>query len=53
MILERIFLFEELVRIVNDLFRMFVNIRTSADWQEELEKIRAWVHDRQIMYEVK
>jgi recombination associated protein RdgC len=44
MILERVFLFEELVRIINDLFRMFVNIRTSSAWQEELTKIRAWVH---------
>ncbi len=43
MILERIFLFEELIRIVNDLFRMFLEIRVSDAWQEEVEKLRQWV----------
>ena len=44
MILERIYLFEELVKIVNDLFRMFLEVRVSPGWQEELVKVRAWVH---------
>lgn len=44
MILERIFLFEELVRIVNDLFRLFLQARTSNDWPSELKTIRNWVH---------
>jgi len=44
MILERIFLFEELVKIINDLFRMFLEMRLSAEWPEELAKIRTWVH---------
>ncbi len=43
MILERIFLFEELIRIVNDLFRMFLEIRVGDEWQQELLKIRQWV----------
>ena len=43
-ILERIALFEHLTRLVDDLFRMFVNIRASNLWNEELIKIRAWVH---------
>ena len=43
MILERVFLFEELVRIVNDLFRMFLRVRISAEWSAELQSIRAWV----------
>ena len=43
MILERIFLFEELLRIVNDLFRMFLEIRISSEWPEELQKVRSWV----------
>lgn len=44
MILERIFLFEELVRIVNELFRLFLEVRTGAGWREELARIRAWIH---------
>ncbi len=43
MILERIFLFEELLRIVNDLFRLFLEIRVSDAWREELVKIRQWI----------
>ncbi len=44
MILERVFLFEELVRIINDLFRLFLKIRISSDWSAELQTIRGWVH---------
>ena len=44
MILERIFLFEELVRIVNELLRIFLETRTSEGWRDELEKIRQWIH---------
>lgn len=44
MILERIFLFEELVRIVNELLRLFLGIRTGEGWRQELAKIRTWVH---------
>lgn len=43
MILERIFLFEELVRIVNTLFGMFLKVRLGERWREELQKIRQWV----------
>jgi len=43
LILERIYLFEELVKLVNELFRMFIKIRISSLWLEELEKIRTWV----------
>jgi len=43
-ILERIGLFEELTALVNELFRMFINIRGSSRWPEELVKIRSWVN---------
>jgi len=43
MILERIFLFEELIKTVNELFRMFLQIRTGNQWEEELQRVRAWV----------
>lgn len=44
MILERTFLFEELVRTVNDLFRLFLQVRTGENWRDELVKIRSWIH---------
>lgn len=43
-ILERVSLFEELSSLVNDLFRMFIKVRASDQWQGELQKIRQWVH---------
>ena len=43
-ILERIYLFEELVKIVNDLLRMFAEVRTSERWPEEVARVRSWVH---------
>ncbi len=43
-ILERIGLFEELTSLFNELFRMFVNIRASDLWPDELMKIRRWVN---------
>jgi recombination associated protein RdgC len=42
-ILERIALFEQLTHLVGDLFRMFINIRASKRWNEELVKISAWI----------
>ena len=42
-VLERIALFEQLTHLVGDLFRMFINIRASQLWDEELVKIRAWI----------
>ncbi len=43
MILERIFLFEELIQVVMNLFRLFLAVRVSAEWREELQNIRTWV----------
>lgn len=42
-VLERIALFEQLTALVGDLFHMFINIRASHVWNEELVKIRAWI----------
>ncbi|MCI5224790.1 MAG: hypothetical protein D3924_19510 [Candidatus Electrothrix sp. AR4] len=44
-ILERISLFEEGIDLVNELFRLFITIRTSAGWSDELVKLREWVHN--------
>ncbi len=43
MVLERIFLFEELVRIVDSLFKIFLEARIGTGWREEILKIRGWV----------
>ena len=44
MILERIFLFEELIRLVNIIFLSFLQVRLGEDWRDELIKVRAWIH---------
>ncbi len=43
-ILERISLFEDGIQLINDLFRMFITVRISSDWTEELVQIRNWVN---------
>ncbi len=43
MILERIYLYEELIKIVNELFKDFLQVRVSEVWHQELVKIRTWV----------
>jgi recombination associated protein RdgC len=45
MILERLFLYEDLVQTVNALFRQFLERRTSDEWSSELDKVRTWVVD--------
>lgn len=44
MILERIFLFEELIRMVNKLFLMFLQVRVGEEWRDELPKVRNWIN---------
>jgi hypothetical protein len=43
MVLERIFLYELLLALVHDLYRLFVLCRVSSMWPEEKKKIRHWV----------
>ena len=44
LILERVYLFEELVRIINDLFRVFLKLRLSDSWAPEIKRVREWVN---------
>jgi len=44
MILERVYLFEELVRLINEIFLLFLQVRVSDTWKEEIVKIRNWVN---------
>ncbi|MGV1100192.1 hypothetical protein ACUUL3_12395 [Thiovibrio sp. JS02] len=43
-LLEHIGLHEMIVRTVDQLFRMFLDLRIGAGWEQELARIRAWVH---------
>lgn len=43
-ILERIALFEQLTSLVDDLFRLYITIRATRLWNEELVKIRTWIN---------
>ncbi len=43
MILERIYLFERLVRLVDELFMLFLRARVGENWPAEMTKIREWV----------
>lgn len=44
MLLDRIGLIEELVRTVDELFRMFLTLRTGSEWPRELGRVRDWIH---------
>ncbi|MBU0728729.1 MAG: hypothetical protein KKE17_00285 [Proteobacteria bacterium] len=43
-ILDRVGMLEMAVKTVDQLFRMFLLIRISSAWDEELGKVRAWIH---------
>lgn len=43
-ILERVSLFEQLLELVNELFRMYIEVRASDSWPDELARIRQWVN---------
>jgi recombination associated protein RdgC len=42
-ILERIALLEEGIELVNELFRLFLHIRTTDRWNDELLRLRRWI----------
>jgi hypothetical protein len=49
MILERVYLLEEIIRLVNELFKMFLVIRVSSGWSEELFKMKDWVEKSAVV----
>lgn len=47
-LLDRIGLLETVTRTMDDLFRQFLDIRTTPEeWQKELTRIREWIHKAQ------
>lgn len=44
-LLDKIGMLEIAMRTIDELYRMFLTIRTGPEWDAELEKIRNWVHN--------
>jgi recombination associated protein RdgC len=42
-ILEWLGMSEEILHTIDERFRLFLQIRTSADWSEELARLRSWI----------
>jgi len=42
-VLERIGMSEEAMHTIDELFRIFLKIRTSADWPQELAALKTWI----------
>lgn len=43
-VLERVAMIEEAEQTVLELFRLFLEIRIGPDWEQELVRVRQWVH---------
>ena len=42
-VLERIGMSEEAMHTIDELFRIFLNLRISADWSQELVRLKSWI----------
>ena len=42
-ILEKIGLYEQALQLVDELFRLYLNVRLSPGWEAELARLRAWI----------
>ena len=42
-ILEKIGLYEQALQLVDELFRLYLNVRLSSGWEAELAKLQAWI----------
>jgi hypothetical protein len=42
-LLEKIGLIEQCLQLVDELFRLYLNLRLSPGWETELGKLRAWI----------
>lgn len=43
-VLDRIGMMETALRTIDELYRMFLAVRTGPEWEKELARLRAWVH---------
>ena len=44
-IIEKISLYEQALHLVDEMFRMFLHVRLSDDWTNELLRLRQWIND--------
>jgi hypothetical protein len=42
-VLERIGMSEEALQTMDELFRIFLQTRASADWPQELARLKSWI----------
>jgi recombination associated protein RdgC len=42
-VLDRIGMSEEALQVIDELFRIFLQTRTSADWSQELARLKRWI----------
>ena len=42
-LLEKIGLYEQALQLVDELFRLYLNVRLSSGWEAELARLRAWI----------
>ncbi len=45
-ILEKVGMYEEVLHLVDELFRLYLTVRLSESWGAELDRIRTWINDR-------
>jgi len=46
-LLEKIGLYEQALQLIDELFRLYLNLRLSAEWERELTLIREWVRAKE------
>jgi hypothetical protein len=42
-VLERIGMSQEAMHTIDELFRMFLNVRTGIEWSQELFRLKSWI----------
>jgi len=42
-VLERIGMSEEAMHTIDELFRLFLQVRTGSDWSQELDRLKGWI----------
>ena len=44
LVLEKLYLYEKPFQFIDELYRLFIEIRVSPQWQATLSKIKKWIH---------
>lgn len=46
-VLEKIGMIEQVLHLVDEMFRMYLNVRLSEEWGKELVKVRDWINTKE------